>query len=79
MIRIDLENVIKNSKLYGLAKKNALANIGNLVQELADEIELEYFEQDGVEPTTQDDFEDSEADYNEREPDNNREEAFYNE
>lgn len=50
MIRIDLENIIRDSKLYQLAKKNCTYEEANQqVGELCNEIGMLYFEQDGVE------------------------------
>jgi len=51
MIRIDLENIIKNSKLYEfLTKQNSTQQERvEMVVELCDEIELEYYKQDGIE------------------------------
>ena len=58
MIRTDLENIINNSKLVEFVKINGdytpeeiQVLRKNLVSELATDIEVEYFEQDGIEPS----------------------------
>lgn len=91
MIRIDLENVLKNSRagqnLLDWVQQNYIdddvdSTYNDLISELADDIEMEYLEQDNIEPSDGFDY-DSFDDTDEScldgfdGPDNYREEAYY--
>jgi len=94
MIRIDLENVLKNSRagqnlLDWVQQNYADDDVDNtyndLISELAGDIEMEYLEQDNIEPSQDiflpaDDYGDVDCfdDYDDYDgPDNYREEAYY--
>jgi len=87
MIRIDLENVLKNSRagqnLLDWVQQNYVDDdvdntYNDLISELADDIEIEYLEQDNIEPSQEINYDDDDLDEDYYDgPDNYREEAYY--